>query len=203
MCLLAGLAPMIGPLVDCSALCSVNLGSIPSTNTSSRIAETDVPGQNHASPQRADGDILLPSAQTPKPFFHERNIHVTLSEEKEAPLATAYERYRAQHLANSQFRLLYDRKRDHIDAIDWILSAVDERRVAMGLTKADLARLVGRKPESVRRLFSAQTANPTLSTVLDMAFVLGLELRVIPTVSVDDLAPQVQKAAHELAGQAS
>lgn len=118
-------------------------------------------------------------------------------------MATAYERYRAQHLADSQFRLLYDRKRDHIDAIDWILSAVDERRVAMGLTKADLARLVGRKPESVRRLFSAQTANPTLSTVLDMAFVLGLELRVTPTVSVDDLAPQVQKAAHELAGQAS
>jgi DNA-binding phage protein len=129
-------------------------------------------------------------------------MHVTLSETKEAPISTAYERYRAQRLADSQFRALYDRKRAHIDAIDWILSEVDERRVAMGLTKADLARLVGRKPESVRRLFSARTANPTLSTVLDMAFVLGLEIGVAPTASVDELAPRVQAAAHELAGRA-
>lgn len=114
---------------------------------------------------------------------------------------TAYKKYRSQRLADEQFRALYDRKRTHIDAIDGILSEVDERRVAMGLTKADLARLVGRKPESVRRLFSARTVNPTLSTVLDMAFVLGLEISLAPTVSADELAPRVQAAAHELASQ--
>jgi len=116
-------------------------------------------------------------------------------------MGTAYERYRAERLADPRFRAHYDKKRAHIDAIDGILSDVDERRVAMGLTKADLARLVGRQPESVRRLFSARTVNPTLSTMLDMAFVLGLEIGVAPTVSADELAPRVQAAAHELASQ--
>lgn len=114
-------------------------------------------------------------------------------------MATAYEEYRDRRLADSQFRALYDTKRANIDAIDRILSDVDERRIAMGFSKADLARLVGRRPESVRRLFSAQTANPTLSTVLDMVSVLGLELRVTGSVSTDGPVPEAPTVAHESA----
>jgi ribosome-binding protein aMBF1 (putative translation factor) len=67
-------------------------------------------------------------------------------------LSTAYEQYRAKRLADPGFRALYEQKRAEIDLIDTILSHIETRREELGLSKADLARLVGARPESVRRL---------------------------------------------------
>lgn len=113
-------------------------------------------------------------------------------------MTTAYEQYRAKRLTDPEFRALYDQKRAEIDAIDTILSHIEERREELGLSKADLARLVGARPESVRRLLSARSSNPTLFTVTKLASVLGMQIEVRTTVSAKKLGPEVRKAAKEL-----
>lgn len=113
-------------------------------------------------------------------------------------MSTAYEEYRAQRLADPEFKALYEQKRAEIDAIDMILSQIEERREELGLSKADLARLVGARPESVRRLLSAHGSNPTLFTVMKLTSVLGMEVEIKSTVSAAELGPEVRRAAEDL-----
>jgi ribosome-binding protein aMBF1 (putative translation factor) len=70
--------------------------------------------------------------------------------------------------------------RSTIDATDQLVRAMDAARVELGMSKAELARRIGAKPEIVRRLFTARTANPTLNTVAQIADVLGLRLDLVP-----------------------
>ena len=119
---------------------------------------------------------------------------------KESVVTTAYEQYRAKRLSDPEFRALYEQKRAEIDAIDTIMSHIEERREELGLTKADVARLVGARPESVRRLLSARSSNPTLFTVMKLASVLGMEIDVKTTVSAKKLGPKVRQAARDMTG---
>lgn len=114
-------------------------------------------------------------------------------------MSTAYEKYRAQRLADPEFRSLYEQKRSEIELIDGILSRIEQRRTELGLSKADLARLVGARPESVRRLLAARSANPTLFTVTRLASVLGMQIEIKTTVPAVKLGPKIRKAAKELA----
>jgi len=98
-------------------------------------------------------------------------------------MTSAYEEYRNRRLADLEFRSHYERHRREIDAVDRVVAAIEARRVELGLTKADLARLVGRKPEAVRRLLSGNLVNPTLTTVSEMATALGMEMVMRPTTS--------------------
>ncbi len=113
-------------------------------------------------------------------------------------MSTAYEEYKARRLADPGFKALYEQKRAEIDAIDTILTHIEERRQELGLSKADLARLVGARPESVRRLLSARSSNPTLFTVTKLAAVLGMAIDIKTTVSAKKLGPEVRKAAKDL-----
>lgn len=117
---------------------------------------------------------------------------------EESLVSTAYEQYRAKRLSDPEFKALYEQKRAEIDAIDTILSHIEQRREELGLTKADVARLVGARPESVRRLLSARSSNPTLFTVMKLASVLGMEVDVKTTVSAKKLGPKVRQAAKDL-----
>ncbi|MEO6122316.1 MAG: helix-turn-helix transcriptional regulator [Ilumatobacteraceae bacterium] len=56
------------------------------------------------------------------------------------------------------------------------MRALDERRDAVGMSKAELARRSEIAPEAVRRLFSAHSPNPTIATLTAIADTLGLEL---------------------------
>jgi len=114
-------------------------------------------------------------------------------------MSTAYEKYRAQRLADPRFRALYEQKRSEIELIDTILSHIEQRREELGLSKADLARLVGSRPESVRRLLAARSSNPTLFTVTKLASVLGMRIGIKTIVSAKKLGPRVRKVARELA----
>ncbi len=113
-------------------------------------------------------------------------------------MSTFYEQYRNQRLADPGFRSHYEQHRAEIDAVDRIVADVEARRVELGLTKADLARLVGRRPESIRRLLSGNIVNPTLMTVSEMATVLGMEIIVKPTTSAEILGPQIKEKARLL-----
>ena len=67
--------------------------------------------------------------------------------------------------------------RRRIDQIDAIIRELDRRRSSLDLTKAEVARRADLRPEVVRRLLSAESPNPTLSTLAAVAD--ALEMKVI------------------------
>jgi DNA-binding phage protein len=93
---------------------------------------------------------------------------------------TGAERYLERRLENPEYRKAYEAARRQIDQVDSVVRALDERREALNLTKADLARRAGVKPDSIRRLFSAERPNPTLSTLVALALAMDLEIRPEP-----------------------
>ena len=92
------------------------------------------------------------------------------------PTRTGAERYFAQRAEEPGFAEAYDEARRRIDQVDRLVLALDERREALGMTKAELARRAYIAPEAVRRLFSADSPNPTIGTLTALADSLGLEL---------------------------
>ena len=82
-------------------------------------------------------------------------------------------------LKDPEFRAEYERARREIDQVDSVVRQLDELREAAGLSKAELARRIGRDPSSIRRLFTAQ-ANPELLLVASIADDLGAEVRIVP-----------------------
>lgn len=92
------------------------------------------------------------------------------------PTRTGAERYLAKRAEAPGFAEAYEQARRRIDQIDQLVLALDERREALGMTKAELARRADIAPEAVRRLFSADSPNPTIGTLTALADSLGLEL---------------------------
>jgi DNA-binding phage protein len=90
----------------------------------------------------------------------------------------AYERYLAEQLADPKFRAEFERERHEIETIDAIVNALDQLRDERGLTKADLARQIGKNPASVRRLLTA-SGNPELRTVVAMANALDADIKIV------------------------
>jgi DNA-binding phage protein len=90
--------------------------------------------------------------------------------------STGAERYFAKRAEAPGYAEAYADARRKIDQIDRLVNALDERREALGMTKAELARRADIAPEAVRRLFSADSPNPTIGTLTAIADTLGLEL---------------------------
>jgi len=76
-----------------------------------------------------------------------------------------------------------------IRAIDAIVGQLDSAREEEHMSKAELARAAGVEPSAVRRLLSAQTVNPTLSTIAELAAAVGLKLTLTPMT--DDERAQI------------
>jgi DNA-binding phage protein len=88
----------------------------------------------------------------------------------------------AADLEDPEFLREYIRESVRIATVDTIMTALDEARLAEGLSKAELARAIGAEPALVRRLFAAgnSSPNPTLGTLVDVAAALGLRVKVEP-----------------------
>jgi len=115
----------------------------------------------------------------------QRVTYATLSEELRMPkrLDTSFhKRMIAGRMADPEFRAEYERTRREIDQVDSVIRQLDELREAAGLSKAELARHIGRDPSSIRRLFTAES-NPELLLVASIAEDLGAEVRVVPRSS--------------------
>ena len=97
-----------------------------------------------------------------------------------AAAQTGAERYFARRLEDPEYRRAYEEARERIEQIDSVIRAFDARREELDLTKAELARRAGVKPEAIRRLFSAEKPNPTLTTLVALAGALDLEIRPTP-----------------------
>ena len=90
---------------------------------------------------------------------------------------TGAERYFEHRASTSQkYRTALEESRYRIGEVDQIRRAIEQRRIEEGLSKAELARRAGMRPEAVRRLLGSRSVNPTLSTVVSLGSVLGLEI---------------------------
>ena len=96
------------------------------------------------------------------------------------PARTGAERYLARRLEDPEYLQAYEEARERIEQIDSVIRALDARREELHLTKAELARRAGAKPEAIRRPFSAEKPNPTLATLVALAGALDLEIRPTP-----------------------
>lgn len=85
----------------------------------------------------------------------------------------------AERLEDPEFRAEFERASREIAATDRLIRRVDELRQQANVTKAGLARAIGKDPASVRRLFTSE-ANPTIRTFVAMLDVLGAELTITP-----------------------
>jgi DNA-binding phage protein len=83
-------------------------------------------------------------------------------------------------LEDPQFLREYVTESVRIASIDAIINTLDEARVSASLSKAELARAIGADPATIRRLFSAGMANPTLGTLAEVAAALGLRISIEP-----------------------
>lgn len=108
-----------------------------------------------------------------------RNVDVTGTLNNMTAARTGAEHYLARRLEDPEYRQAYEEARERIDQIDSVIRALDARREELHLTKAELARRAGVKPEAIRRLFSAEKPNPTLTTLVALAGALDLE--ILPT----------------------
>jgi DNA-binding XRE family transcriptional regulator len=93
---------------------------------------------------------------------------------------TGFDRYFESRMADPAFASSYAEARARIDAIDEVVRNLDSAREELGMTKAELARRIGVRPESIRRLFSRPSPNPTLDTVVALAQALDLNVTVQP-----------------------
>ena len=93
-----------------------------------------------------------------------------------------HERLRESRLRDPEFRAEYERASAEITQIDAILQTLDDLREEAGLSKAEIARRIGKNPASVRRLFTAQV-NPELKTIVALAHTLNAEVRIVPRVN--------------------
>jgi DNA-binding phage protein len=89
---------------------------------------------------------------------------------------TGFDKFLARQMRDRAFAKTYAAVRADVDAVDRIVRALDDARVSLGMTKAELARLIAAKPEIVRRLFTTKHANPTLATIVKIAGALGYSL---------------------------
>jgi ribosome-binding protein aMBF1 (putative translation factor) len=78
-----------------------------------------------------------------------------------------------------EYRAEYERFRRQVEQIDRVVNALDDLRERAGLSKAELARRIGKDPASVRRLFSAEV-NPELKTLAAIADALDAEVTIQP-----------------------
>lgn len=92
--------------------------------------------------------------------FHDRRLERRLNEDPE-------------------FRAEFERQQREIAAIDGIVNQLDALREEHGLSKAELARMIGKNPAAVRRLLTA-SGNPELRTVVSMAAALDADVQIVP-----------------------
>lgn len=102
-------------------------------------------------------------------------------------MVTGAQRYFNRRASESaEYREALEEARARIATVDGVMRALDDRREALGISKAELARRAGMRPEVVRRLLCGGQANPTLATVVSLASALSLEINVTATGSVTD-----------------
>lgn len=91
-----------------------------------------------------------------------------------------HQRLHVRDMEDPEYRAAYERAAHEIAQTDAVIRALDALRTDVGMSKAELARRVGRNASSVRRLFTADHARPELPLIVAVADALGAEICVVP-----------------------
>lgn len=93
-----------------------------------------------------------------------------------------HDRYLSENLQDAEFRREYETAQKQIAQVDAVVRVLDHLRIEKGMSKAELARRIGKHPAAIRRLFSSE-ANPELSTIAALAIALDAEIKIVPNAS--------------------
>lgn len=102
------------------------------------------------------------------------------------------------NLEDTSFEDEFNRELAKIQMVDQIINQLDSIREAQGMSKAQLARKLSAEPANLRRLFSAESPNPTAGTVAEIALVLGYQLTLLP-ISTSNLRTKSPKSIRQSA----
>lgn len=96
------------------------------------------------------------------------------------PSDTAYaDAYLAERLRDPEFREAYERSKREIAIVDDLVNRLEALRDDRGMTKASLARAIGKNPAVIRRLLTA-SGNPELKTFVALANALDADVVLVP-----------------------
>jgi transcriptional regulator with XRE-family HTH domain len=84
-------------------------------------------------------------------------------------------------MEDPELRQVFERKTAEVTAIDAVVNALDELREEQRMSKAELAREIGKNPATIRRLLTLDGANPELRTVVAMANALDADIQNRPS----------------------
>jgi DNA-binding phage protein len=93
---------------------------------------------------------------------------------------SGFDRYFNERMKDHAFAASYTEARAGIDSVDGFMRSLEALRARADVSKAELARRIGARPEAIRRLLTTQDANPTLETILSLANALGYKLAFVP-----------------------
>jgi DNA-binding phage protein len=100
-------------------------------------------------------------------------------------------------LADPEYARAFAAESVRVATIDSIMNTITAELEESGLSKAALARAIGAQPAVVRRLLSAESVNPTLGTLAEIAGALGMKVTLQPmtpheraTITAPMLAPE-------------
>jgi ribosome-binding protein aMBF1 (putative translation factor) len=85
----------------------------------------------------------------------------------------------AERMQDPEFRAEYERTRQELAQVNEIMRELDALRIDAGLSKAQLARDIGRNDAVVRRLFTSDV-NPELRTIAALAAALDAKIQIVP-----------------------
>jgi DNA-binding phage protein len=89
-----------------------------------------------------------------------------------------HDRLLSQQLQDPEFRKVFEREKAELEAIDRIINSLESLRDAHHVSKARLARSIGKQESAVRRLLTAP-GNPTLRTVVAVADALDADVAIV------------------------
>ena len=103
---------------------------------------------------------------------------------------TGFDKFLDKQMESPSFAGAYRESRSKINVVDEIVRSLDDARLALGMSKAALARAISARPEIVRRLFTTSNPNPTLETVVSLAQALGYDLQLVRHVALGTKSPR-------------
>jgi DNA-binding phage protein len=90
-----------------------------------------------------------------------------------------HDRFLAEQMEAPEFAEEYERHLRAIKVVDMIVNTLDELRIDTGMSKAALAREIGKNPANIRRLLTA-SGNPELRTIVALADALDADVKIVP-----------------------
>jgi hypothetical protein len=90
-----------------------------------------------------------------------------------------------KNLKNPEFAAAYHREGIRIKMIDDLIKQLDDARAIEGISKTELALALQQEPANVRRFFTAKRRNPTMSSFIDFALMLGYRIKLEPLTKAE------------------